>query len=765
MVGQRQQGTGSRPKMGREHALSALHELSCCIARGDDLPALFARLSHTLVSVLGVECCVALVREDAGALSDQGFRHGFPAQAPPRLNVPYDPVGDPLQRVVCAGQTLRCDDLAAETSRLGEALLEAGARSALATRVHCGDETIGLLLACDRSVGRPFGDRDCRLIETFATQFALAIHAARMQSTSRREREELELRARRAQVVARISEVTAQSLDLEQMLWTVADLTTRELGADMLLIWLAEEDREALRLAAHHNCPPELVTLVGALRPEARSVAGLAIRSGRVQVVADVAALGADFPVTHVTAAAGGFRSLVAVPLMAQGTLVGELTYMLRAAHHFSPEEVEVIATIGHQFAVAIRNAQLYEKTRQANRQLLLSNLRLQALIKQLPEGVAVADQSGKIVLCNRAAAGIAGRSLPAARAIHHADFFHFCQPDGRPAPPEATPIARVLRTGEAVTGEQWRYEREGAGEESHLLVNCAPLHDAAGAPAGAVVICQDITELRRVERLKDQFLAIASHELRTPLTSIKGYTQAILSRLEQRLAGFTALDGGPDCRVECHRDRMQLQVALRQINRLNVLIGDLLDVSRLEGGRLDLNLAPVDIVALARAVADRLQETTNRHQIVVEAEAAPPPEELRGDEDRLDQVFTNLMQNAIKYSPEGGSILIDVRVARSIREDKQGLPDLPPGGSAWVVVRVKDQGVGIPADQLERIFERFYRASNALARSFGGLGLGLHISREIVTRHGGTIWVESEEQRGSSFYFALPIVAAGMSG
>jgi len=275
------------------------------------------------------------------------------------------------------------------------------------------------------------------------------------------------------------------------------------------------------------------------------------------------------------------------------------------------------------------------------------------------------------------------------------------------------------------------------------------------------MVVCQDVTALRRAERLKDQFLAVASHELRTPLTSVKGYTQVILTRLAQRQECFAAVGGGPECRVECQRDQTQLQTALRQINRLNALVGDLLDVSRLEGGRLDLYLAPVDIAGLARSVAGRLQETTSRHQIVVMAEAAPAPEELRGDEGRLDQVFTNLLQNAIKYSPAGGRILVDVRVVRQARNSTADLTRLPPGGQGWVVVGVKDQGVGIPADQLERIFERFYRASNALMRSFGGLGLGLHISREIVNRHGGTIWVESEEERGSTFYFSLPIVVA----
>jgi signal transduction histidine kinase len=245
-----------------------------------------------------------------------------------------------------------------------------------------------------------------------------------------------------------------------------------------------------------------------------------------------------------------------------------------------------------------------------------------------------------------------------------------------------------------------------------------------------AAVVMQDITALKEAERLKDEFVALVSHELKNPLTSIKGYTQLLRAQLEARDGSSLG-----------EQERLCLNVVEEESDRLAALASDVIDVSRLQSGRLVLRIDELDLVALARQVIERLQITTNEHSLnlTVDQESIW----LRGDRNRLEQVFLNLIGNAIKYTPQGGAINISVTE----------LKDEP-----CAQVCVHDQGIGIPLEQQSRLFARFSRASNASAHGITGTGLGLFLCRELIERHGGRIWLESEEGKGSTFSFMLPL-------
>jgi signal transduction histidine kinase len=235
--------------------------------------------------------------------------------------------------------------------------------------------------------------------------------------------------------------------------------------------------------------------------------------------------------------------------------------------------------------------------------------------------------------------------------------------------------------------------------------------------------------ELREAVRAREEFLSVASHELRTPLTPLKGFASLTLQRLEQS---------------EDNPDRGWLLKALRsmsrQTDRLARLVDDLLDTARIQSGRFDLNCKPVDLLPLVHEVLERF-EVRGSEGLRFHLEPPPGPLEGSWDSTRLDQVITNLLSNAVRYSPQGGTVSISFSV-----------------NSSHVELRVKDQGIGIPAESLKRLFQPFSRASNATSRHFGGLGLGLFICREIVERHGGSIWAESPgPQQGSCFYVRLP--------
>jgi signal transduction histidine kinase len=250
------------------------------------------------------------------------------------------------------------------------------------------------------------------------------------------------------------------------------------------------------------------------------------------------------------------------------------------------------------------------------------------------------------------------------------------------------------------------------------------------------------VEQLKELDKLKSQFLSMASHELKTPLTVISGFLQVALRRKHRRLArGFSGVE---EWRQEEAADTEQLEVVNGQTSKLARLVDELLDVSRIESGRIELKLAPVDLSQLAAEVAERMQLTTSRHDVQVVTPGAEGAMAI-ADRDQMDQVLTNLIQNAIKYSPDGGAI--DIAVVTE--------------GDA-VTLSVLDRGVGIPASELDSVFDLFFRSrADGSRQAVGGMGLGLYISKEIVTRHGGRIWVESEPGQGSTFFVRVPRSAA----
>jgi signal transduction histidine kinase len=249
----------------------------------------------------------------------------------------------------------------------------------------------------------------------------------------------------------------------------------------------------------------------------------------------------------------------------------------------------------------------------------------------------------------------------------------------------------------------------------------------AALAVENAKLFTEQVEARRKVEdlsRLKDEFLSIASHELRTPVTSIKGYTQLAKTLVREN---------------DLTTSEEYLEIALDQIDRMSRLILELLDVSRIETGRLEIRHEPIQWMAFVREVVQHHHTAVSDrrfHLNVPESSVA-----VNGDRDRLEQVLGNLLENAVKYSPEGSEILVSVE-----RRDNH------------VVTSVSDRGIGIPSDELAQVFERFHRGRQVSSTNYGGLGLGLYITKQIVERHGGSIWVESKEGSGTTFYFSLPV-------
>ncbi len=235
-----------------------------------------------------------------------------------------------------------------------------------------------------------------------------------------------------------------------------------------------------------------------------------------------------------------------------------------------------------------------------------------------------------------------------------------------------------------------------------------------------------DITERKRLERQKDDFIGVVSHELRTPVTSLKVFAQVLHKR-------FTKAGDQQNAELLAKMDT--------QIDKLTRLIGDLIDVTKMEAGKLELHETAFDLSSLIDECIDEMQRTTARHTIVRKGTLE---RSVRADRDRIGQVLTNLLNNAIKYSPSADTIVVRIEA-----DDEHAM------------VQVQDSGVGIPCEQQEHIFQRFYRVEDKHLETISGLGLGLYISAEMVKRHGGTIWLESKPGHGSTFFFTIPFQRA----
>jgi signal transduction histidine kinase len=278
---------------------------------------------------------------------------------------------------------------------------------------------------------------------------------------------------------------------------------------------------------------------------------------------------------------------------------------------------------------------------------------------------------------------------------------------------------------GEVIVEEDEVLENPVDRRPVFLRSSAAPIRDKAGKIAGAVAVARDVTEVVELDRMKDQFIRVAAHELKTPVAILKGYALTLM-RTDQTLSP---------------RSRRMLDAIDRGAERINRIVEDLVDVSQAFLDILHLVPEVLDLDGLIRAsVADI--HVSELHRIIVRPEA-PDPVKVVADPARTRQVVRVLLDNAVKYSPAGGTIEI------ALASD----PD------RWeAIVSVRDPGVGIPTQGQERIFHLFYRAHTDTAHDYGGMGVGLYMAKELIERQGGRVWFESREGEGSTFFFALPL-------
>jgi signal transduction histidine kinase/GAF domain-containing protein len=555
-----------------------------------------------------------------------------------------------------------------------------------------------------------------------------------------------ELARERFAFLAEAGSVLTASLDYDETLGQLAQLVVPRL-ADWCFVDVLEEDGTLQHLVeAHHS--PERVQLLADLRrrypPEAITFDPVptVLRTGQPVLVTEItdellAVLnGGGAEEVLSVARQLGFRSGICVPLVARERIVGALSLIITESdRRYDLDDLALAEDVARRAGLAIDHARLYRQAQRALHRVeevaeeqRAQATELTAIIEAMPGAVCVCDVHGTITRINRAAAALFGLSPDAiAPPIALADVVtNAFRPDGTPLPPEDHPLNQALR---GITSTDYRFmmKRYDTYEEIHLLSTFAPFRDAGGSIIGAVAAANDITQTHALERLKDEFLGIASHELKTPLTSLKILVQLTHRRLQR----------------EHSPEAERVRGMERSLERMERLVNDMLDVTRITAGKLTLRTERYDLCLLCRKIAEE-QSTISKRQISLDLPRAPLWAKV--DPERIGQVLINLLSNALKYTPTGCPITVCLRAT----DDGQGR------------ICVRDEGVGIPPEAQESLFQRFYRVPGVqvLNGSTVGIGLGLYISREIIDRHGGRIWVESAIGAGTSVCFTVALAA-----
>jgi PAS domain S-box-containing protein len=674
------------------------YRIAAVLSRSLSLPATYDAVAQAANEALGGGFAAALAPR-AGTLALAGSH-----RLPPALRAELEgspPIPPALLAAVRDRRMLASPNLALD-DRFEDRWQALGAETGFASllvipvEVPVEQDAAVVVVVCFEEA-RSFSNEDLELARHVAGAARGALERANLFETERGSRT-------LAQQLARTGSALATELDPAAVLDEVVEQAPALLGADACAIRVLEG--EELVVAALSE--PALRGVLGHRAEAGAWLSGEVVQSHGPVALADAAAderLGTVDPLLRL-----GYTAYLGVPLEGpEGVLHGVLSVYDKQPRAWRPEEVEALLALAANASAALSNAELYQR-------VALEKERSAAILDNVADGIVAVDRDGHVVLWNSAAEEITGVS--AAEAL------------GRD-PDEV--LGRQLGAGDdAPAGESFVAVRRG-GEDVWLSVAEATMRDPAGAVAGRIFAFRDISADRQVEQMKSDFVSTVSHELRTPLTSIYGFAETLLRQ---------------DVLFGDDEKRTFLRYIAAESQRLTRIVDALLSVARLDTGDLDVSIAPTDVRSVLSEVVSEAEQVapSNGHRFVVDVPSEPLA--AQADADKLRQVLVHLVDNAVKFSPAGGTVVVAAR-----RRDDT------------VEFEVSDEGIGIPPSERDRIFRKFYRADPAaLGDAAGGTGLGLFIVHGLVSAMGGRIRVESSEGNGSSFQFELPAAQAASS-
>lgn len=608
-------------------------------------------------------------------------------------------------------------------------------------------QTVGLVELSRQDKQGDFTAREIRLGQALANQAAVAMQNAQLYEEVRRFSEDLERRVEerteeleqaledltverdRVEVLYRIASELSSSLDLGHVLSRTLKFLAEAIGAEQGAVLLQDLDQGQL---VYRSAYGSSVSIPPGGRPanfqRGEGLAWWIVEEGESVLVEDleeeprwISDQGGD----------GVRRACVAAPLGKAGEVQGALLLYHPETDFFTEDHLRMVEVAASQMANTIGNAALYSLIREQAEELggmlkrqQVEAAKSQAILEGVADGVVVTDDRGRVILFNAAAERVLeiprdqvlGRSTDELVASYGVKGKAWLE-------------AIEKWTGESEEGSVDDFAAERLQVSDRVIsVHIAPVH-MGGEYLGTVSVFRDVTAEVEAARAKSEFVSTVSHELRTPMTSIKGYADLLLMGAAGELSD--------------EQNRF-VDIICTNADRLSGLVNDLLDISRIEAGRIELELDELQVGDVVEQVVDMLKGHARDQGLTLKAELPPHLPCVWGDEDRVAQILTNLIGNAIQYTPDGGRIT----VSASEKDD-------------MLEVCVSDTGIGISKKDQAKIFERFFRADSPEVRDQTGTGLGLSITSSLVQMHGGSMWVESELGEGSTFAFTLPLAEA----
>lgn len=569
---------------------------------------------------------------------------------------------------------------------------EEGFRSLVAVPVEAPrrEQTgIGLVFFAEEQA---FSDDEIELSHHLAAAARGALERAELFEAERRNRAI-------AQQLARTGTLLASELDPDTILEEIVAQAPGLVGADAATVSLLEGDE--LVVSAAHGEGAEAA--IGSRVSAVGELAGEVVQSRGPLAVGDARTDGLVSGSDALLEA--GYAAYLGAPLVGpEGGVHGVLAVYARGPRSWREEEVEALAALAGNVSAFLSNAELYQR-------VVLERERSMAILGNVADGIVAVDRDGCVVLWNAAAEEITDVAAAEAMGRSPADVLQ------RSLEPDET----------SAEGRGLIQIRRGEEEEVWLSVSEAVMRDPAGAVAGRIYAFRDVSSDRLVEQLKSGFVSTVSHELRAPLTSIYGFAETLLRE---------------DVAFGDEERRTFLGYIASEAQRLTGIVDALLSVARLEAGDLQVQFAPTDLREVVSDVVESAErELGNGRSFVVEIPEEPL--DASADREKVRQVLANLVDNAVKFSPQGGTVTVAARRTHDA-----------------VQVRVVDQGSGVPQSEQERIFRKFYRAETTSSAA-GGTGLGLFIARGLASAMGGRVWVDSDVGRGGCFVFELPMAVS----
>lgn len=725
--------------------LTALYDVSVKLAGTLDSDEMQRLVATAALDLLDVEGCAVFRFNDQGQLENQIFASRERIDTDHRITIPPDGFTMQLLRLnkpLAITDVLQIDPDSPATTL--------GIRSMMGMVFGTTDEHLGVIWV---GLDQPYEwtEHQKSLLSILANQAGQAFKSAQLFDQVSNLAADLERRVvertaaleeanrqiihekERLEVVHEITMALTETLDLNEIISRALEMSSTNLGVARGSIMLREQQSGELVCRA-------VLQERGVVRSASQTISftsgdGLAGWVLQHQVPTRIADVRQDERWVVEEGRADDVRSVAAVPLMTRDSTLGVLILTSPIVNYFTEAHVRLLATIANEVAIAINNATLYSYITEMATRLadLLEQQREEtsksrAILRSVTEGVIVLDEESRIVLFNPAADSVLG--IPASEVLERPMLQLATQGITDVQRKRAQLIYEGLHAGlETARNQQGIYNMslELANPEQTIAVNIAPVVGPDERRYGDVAVLRDITREIEADRAKREFISKVSHELRTPLTAIKGHVDLLL------LGSLGTLN---DNQISC------LNIAKNNSNRLRDLIEDILDISRIESGKIKLYTKQVDMHNVLHDVVQSLRLEAERKQMHVEVSIAPNLPSVMADQKRITQVIFNLFSNAVKYTFPHGRI--DVRTF------------INPGN--MLQIEIEDTGVGMTPEQVEKLFRPFYRADNPLRDEAGGTGLGLSIARSLVEQHGGEMWVNSELGKGSNFSFVIPL-------